>query len=334
MANKAARLRSLVAGVVRKAAPVMDVASAPVSAGCLAWLAIARRVGNARLPLHRSLYKALGVYPVIDHYYEPRFTFDRRGNSARQTRRLPGIDWNDAHQLQTLATFCWQDELSSLPLTPANPHDFHYHNGSFGFGDAEFLYNMIRTFKPRRIIEIGSGNSTLMAVKAVAANASDDGTYRCDVVCVEPYEHKWLSHLPVRLIRQRMEDLDPQVFLDLGPHDILFIDSSHIIRPQGDVLFQILEILPRLQPGVFVHIHDVFSPNDYPDAWLVDEMRLWNEQYLVEAFLSCNSHYRIVGALNYLWHHHRSALTLACPMLRQANPGYEPGSLWLQRLPG
>lgn len=331
MAKTAARFKSMAANVIRKAAPVIDVASAPVSAGCLAWLAMARRLGNGRMPLHRRLYKALGVYPIINHYYEPRFAFDHDGSELGQARRLPGIDWNEPEQLKMLKGFCWQDELAAFAVEPSASRAFHYNNGSFGLGDAEYLYNMIRAFRPRRIVEIGSGNSTLMALAAVAANTRNDGAYSCDVVCIEPFEHEWLAQVPVRLIRQRVEHVDPAVFADLGANDFLFIDSSHVIRPQGDVLFEILDLLPRLQPGVFVHVHDVFSPRDYPKAWVVDEMRLWNEQYLVEAFLSCNLQFRIVGALNYLWHTHQSLLMAACPMLHHAVNGYEPASLWLQR---
>ena len=113
-------------------------------------------------------------------------------------------------------------------------------------------------------------------------------------------------------------------------NDILFIDSSHVIRPQGDVLFQYLEILPILNSGVLVHIHDIFTPKDYLDEWVFDYHRLWNEQYLLEAFLTFNQHYRIIGALNYLRHHHFEALASKCPVFaRQDNR--EPGSFWLMK---
>ena len=98
----------------------------------------------------------------------------------------------------------------------------------------------------------------------------------------------WLNDVSgIEVLRQRVEQMDKQLFLELEENDILFIDSSHMIRPQGDVLCEYLEILPTLRPGVLVHIHDIFTPRDYPDEWLIDEVKLWNEQYLLEAFLSC-----------------------------------------------
>src|SRR4029078_2458503 len=99
--------------------------------------------------------------------------------------------------------------------------------------------------------------------------------------------------------------------------DILFIDSSHIIRPQGDVLFEYLELIPSLKAGVIVHVHDIFSPKDYLKEWVIDEVHFWNEQYLLEAFLTCNSDWKVIGALNYLHHNHYQHLQATCPFLTQ-----------------
>ena len=93
-----------------------------------------------------------------------------------------------------------------------------------------------------------------------------------------------LEKIGVTVIRQKVEGLGKAVFAELEKGDILFIDSSHIIRPQGDVLFEYLESLPSLNRGVIVHIHDIFSPKDYLKEWVTNEVRFWNEQYLLEAF--------------------------------------------------
>ena len=87
----------------------------------------------------------------------------------------------------------------------------------------------------------------------------------------------------MKLRRQVVEAVEKSVFQQLEADDLLFIDSSHVIRPQGDVLCEFLEILPTLKKGVIVHLHDVFTPRDYPKAWVVDRVRMWNEQYLMEA---------------------------------------------------
>ena len=147
----------------------------------------------------------------------------------------------------------------------------------------------------------------------------------------EAFEQPWLEELGIRIIRRRVEECEIDLFTSLDRNDILFIDSSHVIRPQGDVLFEYLEVLPLLKPGVFVHIHDIFTPRDYPHDWVVDRIRLWNEQYLLEAFLSFNTQFRVVGALNFLKYHHPDALGEQFPMIRAAIEQREPGSFWIVR---
>lgn len=131
------------------------------------------------------------------------------------------------------------------------------------------------------------------------------------------------------LIRERVETLDQAIFTSLEPGDILFIDSSHVIRPYGDVLYEFAEIVPALPPGVWVHVHDIFTPRDYPEKWLRAERRLWNEQYLLEAFLAFNSRVEVKCALNWLKHHHFDELSEACPMIAQ-HPKHEPGAFWFR----
>lgn len=133
----------------------------------------------------------------------------------------------------------------------------------------------------------------------------------------------------MKLRRQVVEAVEKSVFQQLEADDLLFIDSSHVIRPQGDVLCEFLEILPTLKKGVIVHIHDVFTPRDYPKAWVVDKVRMWNEQYLMEALLSGNPHWKIIGAVNFLYHDHFNALKTACPFLSKDR---EPGSFYIQKV--
>jgi hypothetical protein len=109
----------------------------------------------------------------------------------------------------------------------------------------------------------------------------------------------------------------------------VFVDSTHVIRPQGDVLFECLELLPSLKKGVIVHIHDIFSPRDYLEEWLREKVRLWNEQYMLEAFLTANAEWKITAALNFLQHHHYEALEKACPFL---TPQREPASFYIQKI--
>ena len=110
--------------------------------------------------------------------------------------------------------------------------------------------------------------------------------------------------------------------------DILFIDSSHIIRPQGDVLFEYLELLPTLKSGVLIHVHDIFTPKDYLNDWVYKHHFLWNEQYLLEAFITYNSEFKIIGALNYLTHNYRKEFEEKCPIYEKQQ-GREPGAFWM-----
>jgi len=123
--------------------------------------------------------------------------------------------------------------------------------------------------------------------------------------------------------------VDGAVFAELEANDFLFVDSSHVIRPGGDVLSEYLRIIPSLRPGVIVHIHDIFSPREYPREWLSERMWLWNEQYLLETLLIDNPSWRILGALNLLHHRHFDALRRACPYLTAER---EPGSFYMQRV--
>lgn len=245
-------------------------------------------------------------------------------------RDVAGFDLNVEEQLRLLTKLDYGDELDKVPIDSDRKDTFHYHNGAFESGDAEYLYNMIRHFSPRRIMEIGSGYSTLMARAAIEKNISEDSDYICEHTCIEPYQMPWLESTGATILRKRVEECDLEIFDELGENDILFIDSSHIIRAQGDVLFEYLEILGRLGNGVLIHVHDIFLPRDYPADWLFKQYRFWNEQYLLEAFLAFNRDFSVIGALNYLWHNHRRELESVCPMLA-TEPDREPGSFWFRR---
>jgi hypothetical protein len=312
--------------------PVLDVLLAPTTLLAALLLKAIRRVGVYRLRVSRAIFNLVGVFPIWDHYYEPMFNPRHLRRPLEEDRSLPGIDLRAAAQLEFLARFRWQEELTNIPVNPVGATAYGYDNPNFRAGDAEYFYSLIRLVKPRRIYEVGSGMSTLMARLAVAANRREDPAYACDHLCIEPYEMPWLEQVEgVKVLRQRIEDVDAAQFAALDANDILFIDSSHVIRPQGDVLRVFLEILPTLRTGVYVHVHDIFTPRDYLREWVVDQVKLWNEQYLVEAFLTLNQGFAVVGALNYLSRHHRQALAAACPMYARTADTAEPGSLWLLR---
>ena len=310
---------------------LLDVVLLPFVYPAALLLKAIRRVGVARIPFCKRALLQTGVFPIRNHYYEPLFDSKALHRRLDQDRQLPGIDWNANAQLQLLERFNYNDELRQIPAFSTDSLTFYMNNRAFGSGDAEYFYNLIRAIAPRRIFEIGSGYSTLLAVQALKRNQENDPAYSCEHVCIEPYEYPWLEKTGIKVIRQRVESLDVSFFAELEANDILFIDSSHVIRPQGDVLFEYLEVLPLLKPGVIVHIHDIFSPKDYGHGLIVEKVLFWNEQYLLEAFLTGNREWKIIGALNYLRHHHYDQLQARCPFLTRDR---EPASFYIQRIAG
>lgn len=284
-----------------------------------------------RLQSNEKIFSDLGILPILDHYYQPLINPKKHlKKSLRADRNLKGIDWNIEKQLGILHQFHFSEELKKFPLEKQTDTEYYYNNNMYSSGDSEYLYNMVRLFKPKRIIEIGSGNSTLMVINAIQKNKIEHSEYQCQHICVEPYEQPWLEKVKVELKRNKVEEIDLSFFKMLEENDILFIDSSHVIRPQGDVLFEILEILPILNPGVFIHIHDIFTPKDYLDEWIYEDKKLWNEQYLLEAFLSFNPNFEIIGAVNYLSHNHKEIFEKKCPVFK-SQPGREPGAFWIRK---
>lgn len=309
---------------------LIDSMGIPLTIFCLKWLRFLRKIGLERMPHSRKQLIQVGVLPVTDHYFEPLFHHNQLNRPLNFSRELSGIDWNNQRQLDLLKNFRYQQELLAIPWSQIKPHAFSYDNNSYRAGDAESLYCMIRHFKPARLYEIGSGNSTLMARLAIEKNKSENPSYTCHHVCIEPYEQPWLEQSGVVVVRKTLEQMDLNLFKELQQNDILFIDSSHVIRPQGDVVIEYLEILPALKPGVFVHVHDIFTPEDYPADWIFKNYRLWNEQYLLEGFLTCNHRFDIVLALNYLKLQFPNELKEVFPVFGQKFQETFPGAFWMQ----
>jgi hypothetical protein len=191
--------------------------------------------------------------------------------------------------------------------------------------DAEVLYAVLRHHRPRRIIEVGSGNSTRLMRQAIK-----DGGLHTHLTCIDPHPRVEMRQCADEFISAPLEDTEAATALNsLAEADILFIDSSHTVMTGGDVNFLFLEALPRLKPGVLVHIHDIFLPFDYPERWVVEERWGWNEQYLVHAFLAFNNIFEITWASRYMWEYHKEAVLNSMPSCPH---DAMPSSLWLTRV--
>jgi len=290
-------------------------------------LLVYRKIGSARMTTSTKVLKKIGVFPVRDHYYEPQFKYDKKSADFSIDRYLPGIDLNIKDQLELLDKLNFSQELKILDLN--NNSKFNINNDFFSKGDAEIYYQIIRHAKPNKIVEIGSGQSTLIALEAIKKNKEKNNKIT-QLICVEPYENLWLENLNIPIVRKKIEDInfdDDKIDLNFG--DILFIDSSHIIRPQGDVLKLYLEILPKLKSGVIIHIHDIFTPKNYLNYWIKEHVLFWNEQYLLEALLTNTNKYKVICSLNYLKHNHYNKLKNSCPYLDRET---EPSSFYIKKL--
>lgn len=307
---------------------IIDVILAPIFLVIGPTLFIYRRLGSWRMPLSTKMFKINRVFPIIKHYYEPQFEFSDIKEELKAVRNLPGIDLNISKQLDFLSSLCYTDEILNIDLRNAqieNDIYFNIENGSFESGDAEFLYQFIRKTKPNKIVEIGSGNSTKI-IRLAILNSED--SYNPTHVCYEPYEMPWLEFINgVDLRREKIENSKTDWAKELKPGDFLFIDSTHMIRPHGDVLFEYLEILPSLAQGIFVHIHDIFTPRNYPINWLEGTVRFWNEQYLLEALISKSNSFEVISALNFLKNEFYEELIKVCPYLTTDR---EPASFYIK----
>lgn len=293
-------------------------------------LKLYRRLGSQDMNLSSLVLKKIGVFPIRNHYYEPLFKFSDDDKKLLINRKLPGIKFNVDDQLHFLENFIYKDELLEMDLNnPKNSIDFRFNNGSYESGDVEALYQFIRYTKPKKIIEIGSGNSTKIASSAVKKNKEIDGI-TTKHICVEPFEMPWLdSYENVNVIRKDIQSVDFDWSRELQENDLLFVDSTHMIKPNGDVLDIYLKIFPLIKKGVNIHIHDIFSPNDYLEEWLIDDVRFWNEQYLVEAILSNSNSFEVLLSLNHLWHTNPNEVKKVCPYIEDKR---EPGSLYLKKI--
>jgi hypothetical protein len=210
----------------------------------------------------------------------------------------------------------YRDELPGLR--------FDFNNDYFNGFDAAAYYALVRHLRPQKIVEIGGGYSTQIAQHALARNGQGRLT------CIEPYPEQRLiaADLPIELIQKRVEETPLDFFSSLEANDILFIDSSHTVKFGSDVCFEILEVLPRLKPGVWIHVHDIFFPHDYPAEWLLNRRLALNEQYLLEAFLAFNSAFKPRLANHWICLDHTDEAALLWP--NSTSP--HASSFWMKRV--
>jgi SAM-dependent methyltransferase len=275
-----------------------------------------------------QLWENHGFHLTPVYFYQPIPDSRQIPNELwEQESELPGVDMNDAMQLRFLTEVFpqYKSEYSQFPNAPTgSPNEFYFENPMFSGTDALALYGMLRHFKPGRVLEVGSGFSSRVTAKAMLANGSGELT------CIEPYPQEVLRQgFPglKQLIEKGVQQVDLDVFQELEQSDVLFIDSSHVVRVGGDVDFLFLEVLPRLRPGVIVHVHDIYLPLPGRRDWVMEERRFWNEQQLLQAFLICNDDFEVLFANAYANRKFPDQLKAAFP----SSPWWGGGSFWMRR---
>lgn len=268
------------------------------------------------------------------HYYEPLPDFASITPSATQCRRLStAIEFGLPAQIdltQRLGSR-YGAELQVLARPLGSP-GFDFKNEYFSHLDAAFYYSLLRELKPQRVIEIGCGYSTRLADQALQLNRAEG--HQVILTCIEPYPEARLTDakLNIELIQRPLEKVSLDFFRQLRSGDVLFVDSSHAVKFQSDVCRAFLEIFPLLPVGVWIHIHDVFLPFDYPIDWLTEKRLAFNEQYILEAFLAFNTYFSPQCALQWLWRDYEQTIRQYWPAeVLPTSDGLGAASFWMKR---
>ncbi|HUD35910.1 MAG TPA: class I SAM-dependent methyltransferase [Streptosporangiaceae bacterium] len=271
-----------------------------------------------------ALKSVLASPPYVPpgHFYSPQTArTDLVRALSNANLAPPGVDLAEERQLALAA--CFADVLAQ----PAPGPRYVAANSMFGPGDAAVYRAMLGKLRPGKVLEVGSGYSTAVALDEADVNP---GLRELRITCIEPFPKRLLGLMKetdrarLTLVPQPVQDVDPVIFDQLGAGDVLFIDSTHVVKAGSDVVWLFLHRLPRLAAGVVVHVHDIFWPFEYPAAWLA-ERRDWTEAYLMNAFLTGNESWEILFFASWFW---RYQPALVPPGLA----GEQPGSIWLRKV--
>ncbi|MDD3661848.1 MAG: class I SAM-dependent methyltransferase [Candidatus Dojkabacteria bacterium] len=273
------------------------------------------------------------------HFYSPvpnlaEVRQDRQRIFNYQVPETPGVDLNDEGQKRML-----EDLAKVYPGIPFKPEKqprlrYYFENEYYAYFDGVMLYCMMKHLAPSRYIEIGSGFSSCVALDTdeLFLERSTEFTF------IEPFPERLKSLISeddrrITIHEKRLQDIDLSVFETLKTGDILFVDSTHVSKTGSDVNMIIFDILPLLASGVYVHIHDIFFPFEYPESWILEGCA-WNEDYIVRAFLQYNSRFDIVLFNSYASYFHRDFIVKNLPLALDAGDSgksFVGGGLWLRK---
>jgi hypothetical protein len=279
-----------------------------------------------------EMRRACGFPP--GHFYSPipsMADVDRHAAKLFDTSSsdCPGVRLNETAQLALLDQLAPYAADIPFAARPGNGLRYGFENSFYSYSDGTFLYSMLRHHRPRRIIEIGSGFTSALILD-VNERCFDN---RISCTFIEPYPERLLELLKpgdeqrIDLRREGFQDVDPAMFSELAPSDMVIVDSTHVSKIGSDVNHIVFNVLPMLGKGVLIHFHDIFFPFEYPKGW-VYEGRFWNEIYLLRAFLQFNSAFEIVLLTKYLERFHRERLERSLPLTAR----HHGAQMWLRRV--
>lgn len=301
---------------------------------------------KSRIPplikLSIEMGQRFGVSMQPRHFYSdiPDFNALKRDDSWRRPWSMVGVRGREIGPQADFARACLEPHADRIQ--DANVYDEACRrNGEGGYGPVEgaFLYGLIRTKRPARIVQVGCGVATAIILQAI----EHDPTYRPKMLCVEPYPTDFLraEHKAgrIELLAERAQVTDLSRLTDLEAGDLLFIDSTHTVTPGSEVLRLFYEVLPRLKPGVMVHVHDIYLPYDYSPGILRSEFFTNRENVVLLAFLCMNSGYRILACQSMLHLEAADELRRLVPYYRPvpmdrglyAGEGHYPSAIYLER---
>lgn len=276
------------------------------------------------------------------HFYSeiPDIRTLRATSSWRKPRSFQGILGDIDSQVSWIDT-CTKNYRDTLKQFAIHKYAVEMNASDEGYGEveADFLYCFIRAHRPKQIVQIGCGVSTAVCLLA----ARDEG-YSPRIVCIEPYPTAFLQRESkagrIDLVPQKVQDIGYECVQRLGPGDFFFVDSSHTLAPAGELNLIVLEMLPRLAPGVYAHFHDIYFPYDYSPDLLSAALFFSHETALLYSFLLMNSRFEITGSLSMLHHQRPGELRRIFPDIHPAifedgltvQSGQFPSSTFLRRL--
>lgn len=271
-------------------------------------------IKRAILAIHK-LGIRFGIHILPVHYYSPIpniIELQRTRDVWANKSKLPGIAVNLNEQASKLKLICmpYKNEYAGNKTFIEGVSNLF--GPGYGYIEAQALHGFIRHYKPKRIVEVGSGVSTYVMLKACEINFKETGQ-DSKITSIEPYPSSRLRSLSgIELIAKQVQTVPLDVFTELGENDLLFIDSSHTVRAGGDVNFLILEVLPRLSNGVVVHFHDIYLPYDYQRD-VCQTFLHWAETSLLRAFLIFNDKVKILVCLSQLHYERKDVLIEVFP---------------------